>query len=107
MTNYDKYIKIFEATKFAKGGGLAFECSDYEGMYKELQAIFIVAIADRDKFWKKKIKEIYTHEINYWKDIFDNRPKDRDLESDNIAQNFARIEIERLQKLLAKINSNE
>lgn len=30
--------KEFENTKFAKGGGLAFECSDYEGMYIELKS---------------------------------------------------------------------
>jgi len=40
--------------------------------------------------------------IAYWIDVFDNRPKDRDLESDNIAQNFARIEIERLENKLKK-----
>lgn len=41
------------------------------------------------------IEETIMEEISYWTDVFDNRPKNRDLESDNIAQNFARIEIER------------
>jgi hypothetical protein len=45
-------------------------------------------------------KETIRNEIEYWEGVFDNRPKDRDLESDNIAQNFARIEIERLQSLI-------
>jgi hypothetical protein len=45
-------------------------------------------------------EETIKEEIKYWKGVFDNRPKDRDLESDNIAQNFARIEIERLQSLI-------
>jgi len=44
-------------------------------------------------------------EIEYWKGVFDKRPKDRDLESDSIAQNFARIEIERLEsKIKSLIN---
>lgn len=47
-------------------------------------------------------EETIREEIDYWKDVFDNRPKDRDLESDNIAQNFARIEIERLENKLKK-----
>lgn len=47
-------------------------------------------------------EETIKEEIDYWKDVFDNRPKDRDLESDNIAQNFARIEIERLENKLKK-----
>lgn len=45
-------------------------------------------------------EETIREEIAYWTDVFDNRPKDRDLESDNIAQNFARIEIERLENKL-------
>lgn len=53
-----------------------------------------------DKILKQQKKDFIESEIKYWKDIFDNRPKDRDLESDNIAQNFARIEIERLENKL-------
>jgi hypothetical protein len=45
-------------------------------------------------------EETIREEIKYWHNVFDNRPKDRDLESDNIAQNFARIEIERLENKL-------
>lgn len=45
-------------------------------------------------------EETIGEEIAYWTDVFDNRPKYRDLESDNIAQNFARIEIERLENKL-------
>jgi hypothetical protein len=47
-------------------------------------------------------EETIREEIAYWTDVFDNRPKNRDLESDNIAQNFARIEIERLENKLKK-----
>ena len=47
-------------------------------------------------------EETIREEIKYWINVFDNRPKDRDLESDNIAQNFARIEIERLKSLINK-----
>lgn len=50
-------------------------------------------------------EEAIRGEIEYWKGVFDKRPKDRDLESDNIAQNFARIEIERLEnKIKSLIN---
>jgi hypothetical protein len=45
-------------------------------------------------------EETIKSEIKYWEGVFDKRPKNRDLESDNIAQNFARIEIERLQSLI-------
>ena len=31
-------LKSFEETKFAKGGGSCFECSDYEGMYVDLKS---------------------------------------------------------------------
>ena len=30
-------LKEFENTKFAKGGGSSFECSDFEGMYIDMQ----------------------------------------------------------------------
>lgn len=48
-------------------------------------------------------RDFIESEIKYWKDIFDKRPKDRYLESDVIAQNFARIEIERLVDLKIKL----
>ena len=47
-------------------------------------------------------EETIREEIKYWENVFDNRPKNRDLESDSIAQNFARIEIERLKSLINK-----
>ena len=34
----DEANKEFEDTKFAKGGGSSFECSDYEGMYDDLKS---------------------------------------------------------------------
>ena len=55
---------------------------------------------DVEKAIDQTRKETIRNEIEYWEGVFDNRPKDRDLESDNIAQNFARIEIERLQSLI-------
>lgn len=48
-------------------------------------------------------REMCEKEIEYWKNIFDNRPKDRDLESDTIAQNFARIEIEKWEAILTTL----
>ena len=51
--------------------------------------------------YRKDIKEeLIKEEITYWKDVFDNRPQERDLESDTIAQRFARIEIERWENKL-------
>lgn len=36
--NLSEVIEEFEKTKFATGGGVAFECSDYEGMHVELKS---------------------------------------------------------------------
>jgi hypothetical protein len=52
---------------------------------------------------KQSIKQILEAEVEYWKDVFDKRPANRDLESDNIAQNFARIEIDRLTNIINKL----
>lgn len=71
--------------------------------YKLLKNIVIKEVEEAiDKTKKETREEIIREEIAYWIDVFDNRPKDRDLESDNIAQNFARIEIERLENKLKK-----
>ena len=51
------------------------------------------------KMARDALLQFIDSEIEYWKNIFDKRPKDRDLESDTVAQNFARIEIERLQAI--------
>lgn len=61
--------------------------------YDDLKNFLIKALAQTRE-------ETIREEIAHWTDVFDNRPKDRDLESDNIAQNFARIEIERLENKL-------
>lgn len=37
MQLIEKFIEEFEKTRFAKDGGSAFECSDYEEMYIELK----------------------------------------------------------------------
>ena len=34
---YKSEVERYENTKFSKGGGLSFECSDFEGMYVELK----------------------------------------------------------------------
>lgn len=36
--------RAFDETKFAKGGGSSFECSDYEDMYTELKSFSIETI---------------------------------------------------------------
>jgi hypothetical protein len=51
-------------------------------------------------FEKTTKEEFLKSEIQYWIDVFDKCPKDRDLVSDEVAKNFARIEIERHEKLL-------
>lgn len=82
----ENLLKEFDKTTEVGNGGITFET---------LRNLFIKAI---DQTREEMIRE----EIKYWKNVFDNRPKKRDLESDNIAQNFARIEIERLKSLINK-----
>jgi hypothetical protein len=54
------------------------------------------------------IEKIAQTEIQYWKDIFDSKPeRPRELESDNVAQNFARIEIERWEKLITTLTGED
>jgi hypothetical protein len=71
------------------------DMDDFERAYDYLNGFVSEIIAQTRE-------ETIREEIAYWTDVFDNRPKDRDLESDNIAQNFARIEIERLENKLKK-----
>lgn len=74
--------------------------------YNPLKEDLIKLFTDQKQFLIKALtqtrEETIREEIAYWIDVFDNRPKDRDLESDIIAQNFARIEIERLENKLKK-----
>ena len=77
--------------------------------FDELDAICSVCKSGIRSFLSNAIdqtrEETIKNEIKYWKGVFDKRPKDRDLESDSIAQNFARIEIERLEsKIKSLIN---
>lgn len=63
---------------------------------KEKHAQEIIDTARRiEEIHKEELENMIEEEIIYWKNVFDNRPKDRDLESDTVAQKFARIEIER------------
>jgi hypothetical protein len=64
------------------------------------QKLYDFVVSQKQKAIAQTREETIREEIAYWTDVFDNRPKDRDLESDNIAQNFARIEIERLENKL-------
>ncbi len=53
----------FENTKFGKGGGSAFECSDYEGMYLDLKSFIRTLIAKEresvNQIWLTR-EEAYT-----------------------------------------------
>lgn len=42
----EEKLKAFALTKFAKGGGSSFECSDYEGMYNDLQVFLRAALSE-------------------------------------------------------------
>jgi hypothetical protein len=67
---------------------------------KDIKTFIKSHLASLQAQHEKEIKDIVNKEIEYWKNIFDNKPKDRNLESDNIAQNFARIEIEKWERRL-------
>ena len=71
-------------------------CSN-EQTFKDYVSSLIASLQAQHE---KEIEDIANKEIEYWKNIFDNKPKDRNLESDNIAQNFARIEIEKWERRL-------
>lgn len=50
----------FAKTKFAKGGGSSFECSDYEGMYADLKSFIAAELAKaREEGKQEKIKEMH------------------------------------------------
>lgn len=51
----------FESTKFATGGGLAFECSDHEGMYVELKSFIHKAIAQSLQSERDRIRKGVLH----------------------------------------------
>lgn len=76
--------------------GLCSEKSDKCDCYRELKFIETLLFKQKKEFLEK--------ERDYWKDVFDKRPTNRDLESDIIAQNFARIEIERLESKIENLN---
>jgi hypothetical protein len=53
-TTNESWIERYQQTKFAKGGGSSFECSDYEGMDADMQA-FIQQ--EKDKSYEEGSKE--------------------------------------------------
>jgi hypothetical protein len=66
-----------------------------------LEIVSLSAVSQaKEEGRKQGVEAFIKKETEYWKNVFDTRPYDRDLESDTIAQNFARIEIERLKKLI-------
>jgi len=78
---------------------------DYDKDFEYRRIVNFIVDFNR-KIINQTIEEMIKSEIKYWKKVFDDRPKGRDLESDNIAQNFARIEIDRLEKLLIDLRQN-
>lgn len=74
--------------------------SDREQVYPYIEAMKSYA----EEYAREYTRGIYKRERAYWISVFDNRPKDRDLESDQIAQNFARIEIDRIDEILKNLN---
>ena len=72
-----------------------------DGFIYEVLKLFKSAVSQaKEEGRKQGVEAFIKKETEYWKNVFDTRPYDRDLESDTIAQNFARIEIERLKKLI-------
>lgn len=73
-----EWEKEFENTKFAKGGGLAFECSDYEGMYVELKDFIKKTLTTEREKVREKMRKLdvtvfteYTGEFYEKKDVLD------------------------------------
>lgn len=77
--------------------GASREASREVSLWRVWNTFIVPKLEERDRIARE---EVIKGEIEYWKGVFDKRPTDRDLESDGIAQNFARIEIERLEKAL-------
>ena len=97
MSSIEKTTKEKLLEEYRKKFGLCDGSLKHCGCKRELD--FISKAIDQTR------EETIRDEMEYWKGVFDKRPKDRDLESDNIAQNFARIEIERLEsKIKSLIN---
>jgi hypothetical protein len=99
--NIEKYLKEFDE-KASKISEEWFEnYGDGNGTY-DLWVDFIKNWLQKTlQQQEKDIKEeLIKEEIAYWKDVFDNRPQERDLKSDTIAQNFARIELEKWENKL-------
>lgn len=70
-----KKLEEFEKTKFAKGGGYSFECSDYEGMYDDLKSFLSSAMdeiqnatieAAQGEIGKMKCDERQIHTFGEW-----------------------------------------
>lgn len=56
----------------------------------------------------RELKQYLEWERRYWVNIFDNKPyRIRLVESDNWTMNIARIEIDRIDKTLEKLNNKE
>lgn len=91
-------MEEFEDTKFATGGGVAFECSDYEGMHVELRAFLRSSMASLLCYMAERMPE---HEEGY--------PDPYSEETDNSSDGFNRaiddcrtLLIEEARKILEK-----
>lgn len=54
----DTIEKEFKKTKFAKGGGVCFECCDYEGMYDDLLSFIRKLLSQAREEERQNIKLI-------------------------------------------------
>lgn len=61
----------FRETKFAKGGGLSFECSDYEGMYTDLLDFIASELSKaRQEERERTIDEVFDELDKYDQDFY-------------------------------------
>lgn len=73
-----KIKERFEETQFAKGGGLSFEASDFEGMHADLKAFFhqelltLAELVEKQKRLPTEDQEYGLDEDNAFDDGIDN-----------------------------------
>ncbi|TVL99548.1 MAG: hypothetical protein CV087_17465 [Candidatus Brocadia sp. WS118] len=54
----EAWAERFKKTKFARGGGLSFECSDYEGIYEDLLSFIRQELTSQHKADCERFREI-------------------------------------------------
>lgn len=80
------------------------EYNNAEGPRDTFGQIKAFIAQERIEAGREAIRAITINEIQYWKDVFDKKPqRDKYLESDEVAQNFARIEIDKWEAMASSL----